>query len=41
MSPTRYEQTSETFWLFDSRDRKFVLNEYMKIAWLLLYSPFV
>jgi hypothetical protein len=41
MSPTRHEKPGEGFWLFDSYDRKFVLTEYIKIGWFLLYSPFV
>lgn len=39
--PTRYEAAGDGFWLFNSRDRRFVLTEYMKIGWFLLYSPFV
>lgn len=39
--PTRYEAPSETFWLFDNRDRRLVLTEYAKISWFLLYRPFV
>jgi uncharacterized SAM-binding protein YcdF (DUF218 family) len=38
--PTRYEIQDEGFWLFNNYDRKFVLNEYLKIGWFLLYSPF-
>jgi hypothetical protein len=40
MSPTRHETPDEGFWLFNN-DRKFVLTEYAKIAWFVLYSPFV
>lgn len=39
--PTRYETPNEGFWLFNSYDRKFVLTEYMKIGWFVLYSPFL
>ena len=39
--PTRDETPDKGFWLFNSYDRKFVLTEYMKINWFLLYSPFV
>ncbi|NPV04880.1 MAG: YdcF family protein [Syntrophaceae bacterium] len=39
--PTRYETKSEGFWLFNSYDRRFILSEYAKIAWFLLYAPFV
>ena len=39
--PTRYETLDDGFWLFNSYDRKFVLREYAKIGWFLLYSPFV
>ena len=39
--PTRYETPNDGFWLFNNYDRKFVLTEYMKIGWFLLYSPFV
>ena len=39
--PTRHETSGETFWLFNNHERKFVLTEYMKIGWFLLYSPFV
>lgn len=39
--PTRYETPNETFWLLNSYDRRFVLTEYMKIGWFLLYSPFI
>ena len=39
--PTRYETPNEGFWLFNGYERKFVLTEYMKIGWFVLYSPFV
>jgi uncharacterized SAM-binding protein YcdF (DUF218 family) len=39
--PTRYEPPNDGFWLFKSYDRKFVLSEYGKIIWFLLYEPFV
>ena len=39
--PTRYEPIPGNFWLFNSYDCKFVLTEYAKIAWFVLYSPFV
>jgi uncharacterized SAM-binding protein YcdF (DUF218 family) len=39
--PTRYETPSDGFWLFNNYDRKFVLTEYAKITWFVLYSPFV
>jgi len=39
--PTRYEAPGDGVWLLNERDRKFVLTEYTKIAWFLLYSPFV
>lgn len=39
--PTRYETPVEGFWLFNNYDRKFVLTEYAKITWFVLYSPFV
>jgi uncharacterized SAM-binding protein YcdF (DUF218 family) len=38
--PTRYETPSDGFWLFNNYDRKFVLTEYAKITWFLLYSSF-
>lgn len=38
--PTRYEPPEDGFWLFNGHDRKFVLTEYMKIAWFFVYSPF-
>jgi len=39
--PTRYETPREDSWLFDSYERKQVFTEYVKIAWFVLYSPFV
>ncbi len=39
--PTRYEPPNDGFWLFNGRDRKFVFTEYAKIAWFLIYNPFV
>jgi uncharacterized SAM-binding protein YcdF (DUF218 family) len=38
--PTRYEAPVDGLWLLNN-DRKFVLTEYAKIAWFILYSPFV
>lgn len=39
--PTRHETWREGFWLFEGYDRRFVITEYAKIAWFLIYSPFV
>jgi uncharacterized SAM-binding protein YcdF (DUF218 family) len=39
--PTRYETPKEGFWFSENYDRKFVLTEYAKIGWFLLYGPFV
>jgi uncharacterized SAM-binding protein YcdF (DUF218 family) len=39
--PTRHEAFSEGIWIFDSRECRLFLMEYAKIAWFLLYSPFV
>ncbi len=39
--PTRYDPPNDGFWLFNGRDRKFVMTEYAKIAWFLIYNPFV
>lgn len=38
--PTRYEKTSSSFWLLHKFDLKWVLSEYLKIAWLIVYMPF-
>ena len=38
--PTRYETPGEGFWLFNSKERNFVLMEYAKIVWFLVYSKF-
>jgi uncharacterized SAM-binding protein YcdF (DUF218 family) len=39
--PTRHEAPGDDFWIFNSHDRKYVVNEYIKIGWFILYSPFV
>jgi uncharacterized SAM-binding protein YcdF (DUF218 family) len=39
--PTRYETRGEDFWFFNSRERNYILSECAKIAWFLVYSPFV
>jgi len=39
--PTRYETYGEDLWLISSREWKHILTEYAKIAWFLVYSPFV
>jgi uncharacterized SAM-binding protein YcdF (DUF218 family) len=38
--PTRYETIGDSFWIISSYESKFVLTEYAKIAWFLLYSSF-
>lgn len=38
--PTRYESLGKGFWLFNSDERNFVLTEYTKIVWFLLYANF-
>ena len=39
--PTRYETPDAGFWLFNSYDRKFVLTEYSKLVWFIVYSSFI
>lgn len=39
--PTRYETSGEIYWLFNNRERAFVLMEYAKIIWFFLYSSFL
>lgn len=39
--PTRYEALDKRFWLYQKKSRNFVLTEYAKIVWFLLYRPFV
>jgi len=38
--PTRYEEISENLWWFNEFDLKWVVGEYLKIAWFLMYEPF-
>jgi uncharacterized SAM-binding protein YcdF (DUF218 family) len=39
--PTSFETRGEDFWFFNSRERNHILSECAKIAWFLVYSPFV
>jgi uncharacterized SAM-binding protein YcdF (DUF218 family) len=39
--PTRFETQGKGIWLFNSSERNFVLTEYTKIVWFLLYSIFI
>ena len=38
--PTRYEKTEKNLWWFNKYDLKWVLGEYLKIAWFIIYEPF-
>ena len=38
--PTRYETPGDGFWLFNSYERKFVLKEYSKLVWFIVYASF-
>lgn len=38
--PSRYEQRNSALWFLEKRDLKFVLSEYSKIAWFMLYRYF-
>ena len=38
--PSRYEKTNSEFWIFHTFDLKWVLSEYLKIAWFFVYMPF-
>ena len=38
--PSRYEETHKNLWWLNKYDLKWVLSEYSKIIWFLLYEPF-
>lgn len=37
---TPYEKTHKNLWWFNKYDLKWVVGEYLKIAWFLIYEPF-